>query len=313
VDWADRLEPFHHQVQNLITFCRRLPVTLLADDVGLGKTISAGLILSELMARRRVSRALVLCPKILGPQWVEELDEKFGVGARFVTGKELDAELTGTTPVVVSTYHSGAERLEQVEAGAFDMLILDEAHKLRNLHGSPKPPKMASRVRSALEQRLFKFVLMLTATPMQNRIWDLYSLIDLLTVARGHKHPLGTAQEFEQRFLQPRCSGRKLNPHGADEFRHTLKQYIARTTRTQARLPFPARVVERVSVALTPDERGLADIVAQHKRRPRPTSRRRKARRSPGPARARPGAARSAPASGGGRCAAPAAPSMTPR
>src|SRR5215470_10500354 len=50
VRWKERLEPFHHQVQNLITFCRRLPVTLLADDVGLGKTISAGLIASELAA-----------------------------------------------------------------------------------------------------------------------------------------------------------------------------------------------------------------------------------------------------------------------
>lgn len=58
--WRDRLKPFHHQIQNLFTFCRRLPVTLLADDVGLGKTISAGLILSELMTRKRVSRALVL-------------------------------------------------------------------------------------------------------------------------------------------------------------------------------------------------------------------------------------------------------------
>jgi hypothetical protein len=49
VDWKDRVEPFRHQVQNLMRFCRRLPVTLLADDVGLGKTISAGLIVSELM------------------------------------------------------------------------------------------------------------------------------------------------------------------------------------------------------------------------------------------------------------------------
>src|SRR4051794_26629296 len=54
-NWRERLEPFEHQVKNLFTFCRRLPVTLLADDVGLGKTISAGLILSELMARKRVS------------------------------------------------------------------------------------------------------------------------------------------------------------------------------------------------------------------------------------------------------------------
>lgn len=66
--WRDRLKPFHHQVTNLITFCRRLPVTLLADDVGLGKTISAGLIVSELLARSRLTKVLIVCPKLLGPQ-----------------------------------------------------------------------------------------------------------------------------------------------------------------------------------------------------------------------------------------------------
>jgi SNF2 family DNA or RNA helicase len=71
--WRDRMEPYHHQVTNLITFCRRLPVTLLADDVGLGKTISAGLIMSELIARSHLSKILIVCPKLLGPQWQEEL------------------------------------------------------------------------------------------------------------------------------------------------------------------------------------------------------------------------------------------------
>ena len=74
--WKDLVKPYEHQITNLITFCRRLPVTLLADDVGLGKTISAGLIASELMARRRLSNILVVCPKILGPQWKEELKSK---------------------------------------------------------------------------------------------------------------------------------------------------------------------------------------------------------------------------------------------
>jgi SNF2 family DNA or RNA helicase len=76
--WRDRLSPYHHQATNLITFCRRLPVTLLADDVGLGKTISAGLIMSELMSRSRLSKVLIVCPKLLGPQWKEELEGKFG-------------------------------------------------------------------------------------------------------------------------------------------------------------------------------------------------------------------------------------------
>jgi SNF2 family DNA or RNA helicase len=70
--WRDKLTPYHHQVTNLITFCRRLPVTLLADDVGFGKTISAGLIASELISRSRVSKIPIVCPKLLGPQWKEE-------------------------------------------------------------------------------------------------------------------------------------------------------------------------------------------------------------------------------------------------
>src|SRR6202042_1613743 len=64
--WRDRLKPYRHQISNLITFCRRLPVTLLADDVGLGKTISAGLVISELAARARLSRVLIVAPKLLG-------------------------------------------------------------------------------------------------------------------------------------------------------------------------------------------------------------------------------------------------------
>src|ERR1700749_2202933 len=79
--WQERLKPYHHQGSNLLTFCGRLPVTLLADDVGLGKTISAGLVASELIARSRVSKILVVCPKLLGPQWRDELQVKFDIPA----------------------------------------------------------------------------------------------------------------------------------------------------------------------------------------------------------------------------------------
>ena len=102
--WRDRMEPHHHQVTNLITFCRRLPVTLLADDVGLGKTISAGLIISELISRSRLSKILVVCPKLLGPQWQEELLTKFNIPSEIAIGRDLikaDLEETGaiiTTP-----------------------------------------------------------------------------------------------------------------------------------------------------------------------------------------------------------------------
>jgi superfamily II DNA or RNA helicase len=242
--WRDGFAPYHHQVQNLITFCRRLPVTLLADDVGLGKTISAGLVLGELIERKRVRRALVVCPAILGHQWVEELSGKFGINGIFVTGRELTQCLKHTdVPVVVTTYASARMHIATVRREQFDMLILDEAHKMRNLHGTDKPPLMAKQVRQALESRIFKFVLMLTATPIQNRVWDLYSLIDLLTVARGHRNPMGNPGEFRVRFVDD-AAGRRLRPRSADEFRSILRQYIVRTRREDAKLKFPERMVE---------------------------------------------------------------------
>src|SRR5687767_11009455 len=127
VNWKGRFEPYHHQVQNLIKFCRMLPVTLLADDVGLGKTISAGLVLAELMERRRVARALVVCPAILGPQWVEELASKFGIPSVFAKGQELTNSIErSVVPVVVTTYDSARNRIANLRSDHFDMLILDE-------------------------------------------------------------------------------------------------------------------------------------------------------------------------------------------
>lgn len=260
--WQGRVDPFDHQIQNLITFCRRLPVTLLADDVGLGKTISAGLILSELITRRRVRRALVVCPAILGPQWVDEFQTRFGISACFNVGSDCDALLTNASiPVVVTTYDTARDRLANIRSDSFQMLILDEAHRLRNLHGGTNPPQVATRFRAALEQRLFRFVLMLTATPIQNRLWDIYSLVDCLCVARGHQNPLGSPQEFTTQFVEHGSVGRRIRRGRGDEFRRILRQYIVRTRRVDCRLLFPERRIQTIAVRLTPQEVTLQRLV----------------------------------------------------
>ena len=263
VNWQDRLKPFHHQVRNLITFCRRLPVTLLTDDVGLGKTISAGLILSELMVRNRVSRTLVICPSILGPQWIEELESKFGIHGVFAKGGDLDGQLLGTSDVVSTTYQTASKRLAKIQPGQFDMLIIDEAHKLRNLYGSQKSPKMAEQIRKALNDRLFKYVLLLTATPIQNRLWDIYSLVDCLTVAKGHANPLGNPDQFKVRYIADR-DARQLYPWKAEEFRSILRQYLARTRRQDAKLSFPEREVRLYDVEPSIVDEKIQALIALH-------------------------------------------------
>jgi superfamily II DNA or RNA helicase len=262
--WHERLDPYHHQVTNLITFCRRLPVTLLADDVGLGKTISAGLIMSELAARGRLSKTLIVCPKILCPQWREELEAKFEIPATIATGRDLIAADPNDTGAVITTYNSARLYLEDIPEDRFEMLILDEAHKLRNLYGVQKTPQVAKRFRKALEDRRFRFVLMLTATPIQNRLWDLYSLVDLLTVARGHNNPFGTEGMFARRFIaDEKDKARQLKPEAREEFRSIVYGYMSRVRRGDAKLLFPDRVVQMHQVNPTPAELQLISVIAK--------------------------------------------------
>ena len=260
--WKDRLEPFEHQVQNLITFCRRLPVSIIADDVGLGKTISAGLILSELIARRKVNRCLVVCTKLIAPQWIEELHNKFGIDGQWATGSAVRVLFRGDSTVVATSYDAARDYMSEARSAGFDMLILDEAHKLRNLHGTNNPPKMATVIRKTLEERIFKYVLMLTATPMQNRIWDLYSLIDCLAVAKGHENPFGNQTAFAARYGNAlKYSGWSSTPAGV-EFRNTLRQYLVRTRRATVKLAFPKRILELKRVPATSFDRQLIAVVA---------------------------------------------------
>lgn len=262
--WHDGVSPYHHQVTNLITFCRRLPVTLLADDVGLGKTISAGLIVSELISRSRLSKILVVCPKLLGPQWKEELASKFGIPSTIATGRDLIRKEPEEQGVIITTYNSARLYLDDIPRDRFQMLILDEAHKLRNLYGVESPPLVARRFRAALQDRRFRYVLMLTATPIQNRLWDLYSLVDLLTVARGHQNPFGSEGMFARKFIaDSREKARQLKLEAREEFRSIVYGYMSRIRRADAKLSFPVRKVQMHKVEPTPAELELIQTIAK--------------------------------------------------
>ena len=262
--WQGRFQPYAHQIQNLITFCRRAPVALLADDVGLGKTISAGLIISELMTRRKISRTLVVCPKLLLPQWCEEMLSKFDIEAAHESGVSFKHLLRTDIPVSVTTYDTARRYFSEIQQAGYQMLVLDEAHKLRNLHGTANPPQFAEVMQNALRQRVFKYVLMLTATPIQNRLWDLYSLVDLLTAAKGHTNPLGSPATFKARYLADGSTkATKLHEGRAPEFRAHLAKYIVRTRREDAQLKFPERQVKLVRAKASSGEVQLLELVTE--------------------------------------------------
>ena len=198
------------------------------------------------MSRGRLNKVLIVCPKSLGEQWKDELASKFDIPAEIATGKKLLSADPASTGAVITTYNSARIYLDRLPEDRFEMLILDEAHKLRNLYGTPDTPQVATRFRQALEERRFRFVLMLTATPIQNRLWDLYSLVDLLTVAHGHENPFGSEGMFARRFIAD----------SKETARQTIRNAPLQEVPLVAHLGSVARLVRRPLVV--PD-RPLAD------------------------------------------------------
>src|SRR5262249_17916147 len=222
------------------------------------------LIISELVARARLSKVLIVCPKVLAEQWKEELDAKFSIPAEVAIGRDLVDADPGDIGAVVTTYNTARRYLEELPKDRFQMLILDEQQRLRNLHGSERAPQVATCFKKALEQRRFRFVLMLTATPIQNRLWDIYSLVDLLTIARGHENPFGNEDAFAKRFVaDQRQQARQLKPQSHEEFRSIVYGYMSRTRRGDAKLYFPDRVVQMHRVEPTKAELELIKLLAK--------------------------------------------------
>jgi SNF2 family DNA or RNA helicase len=172
-----------HQVEAAI-FALRSPFSkgvMLCDEVGLGKTIEAGLVLCQLWAERR-RRLLIVCPAALRKQWQTELEEKFHLPTRVVDQTVFERLLREgrsnpfyTDKVVIVSYHYAARRAQEIRSVPWDLVVFDEAHKLRNSHRESNV--VGQRLRWAFEGRR---KILLTATPLQNNLSELYGLASFL-------------------------------------------------------------------------------------------------------------------------------------
>ena len=235
------VNPFRHQIEAAIKYFRHLaPRGLVADDVGLGKTVIAGLITAELMARGRVRSLLIVAPRPLVDQWKGELINKFGIAAEAAAGADFDR--VRNHPVLLTTYQTAAARVDFLIERGFDLVIMDEAHKLRSLNGPGGGSTMAQAFHKFMANRGAKFLLMLTATPLQNKLWDIHSLMEILCAPQPN--PLGSEEEFAARFIADgKGNARKMLEEAKDEFRRRAGVYISRTRRVDVGLMFPKRLV----------------------------------------------------------------------
>lgn len=172
-----------HQIEAAL-FALRSPLSkgvLLADEVGLGKTIEAGLVLCQYWAERR-RNILVVTPASLRKQWALELSEKFNLPSIVLDAKTYKDQQKLGVPnpfrdkhIIICSMHFAASRAEELKEIAWDLVAIDEAHKLRNAYRESN--RLGQRIRWATEDRK---KLLLTATPLQNSLLELYGLSTLI-------------------------------------------------------------------------------------------------------------------------------------
>lgn len=212
---------------------------ILADEVGLGKTIEAGLVLKEYLVRGLVSKILILVPASLVLQWVRELNIKFGISA--IAQKKT---YSWDNAIVVASMDTAKRdpHKEMLLANEYDMLIIDEAHKLKN---------KKSTNYQFVQQLRKKYCLLLTATPVQNDLGELFNLITLLKPGQ-----LGNQGEFASNFVVD-----KRQPKNEVLLRDELSKVMIRNRRGEGPVTFTKRKVRNIPLILSDEEKSLYDGV----------------------------------------------------
>jgi SNF2 family DNA or RNA helicase len=244
--------PFGYQVKAAQAALRRFRGRgLLCDEVGLGKTIEAGLVLKEYLLRQMVNRVLIITPPALVEQWREELASKFGLTDFIVNYdpefRELGPQAWTAFPRVVASLATArrSEHRRVITDIVYDLVVVDEAHHLKSR------ASVSWKFVNALQK---KYILMLTATPVQNSLDELYNLITILKPGQ-----LKTPREFRRRFV---VQGDPRLPKNRGRLRELLADVMVRHARGQVGVQLPPRRAHTVRLRLEPDEQALYDDVS---------------------------------------------------
>jgi SNF2 family DNA or RNA helicase len=172
-----------HQIDAAL-FAFRSPLSkgaILADEVGLGKTIEAGILLSQKWAERK-RKLLIIVPANLRKQWNQELADKFFLPSVILETRTFNEQIKAgnlnpfnRNEIVICSYHFARSKDSYIRQGDWHLVVIDEAHRLRNVY------KPASRIANAIKDAVAPFPkVLLTATPLQNSLLELYGLVSVV-------------------------------------------------------------------------------------------------------------------------------------
>jgi superfamily II DNA or RNA helicase len=245
------LEILRHQIETARKVLRQFHGrVLLADEVGLGKTIEAGIVLKEYLLRGMVEKVLVLVPASLVGQWREELESKFDI----TCATTLDALLRGDPDrfwdekLVIASLALArrSEHAQRLLARGFDLVIVDEAHHLCD---------RASQSYKLVDRLKKRFLLLLSATPVQNDLTELYNVLTLLKPGI-----FKTLKEFRAAYT---VGGKARQPANPERLRELMRGAMIRNTRAVVALKLPRRHATTLQVVPSePERRAYAELVS---------------------------------------------------
>ena len=224
---------------------------ILADEVGLGKTMEAGIILKEFLISGLAKSVLILVPPSLIYQWQDELQTKFNLN--FTQKDDSNFIDPASHELLIYSHSSATSSTKKVflTKRNWDMIIVDEAHSMKNA---------STQKHQLLKELSRKFTLFLSATPIQNNLSELYNLVELLKPGT-----FGTLSEFKTRYADD-TQMRRINPFFKDELQKKLSKIIIRTTRQQVKkyIKFTDRIAITKILKPTNDERDLYDKITNY-------------------------------------------------
>jgi SNF2 family DNA or RNA helicase len=234
-----------YQREGALRLIRDLNATaLLADEVGLGKTITAAMVIKEGVVRGFLKKVVILTPPSLVDQWVAELWEKFELDFHIVESAEdwgkYDFVIASIDRVKIFDRAEGRFKHKGAHDVSWDLVIVDEAHKLKERN------TVRWRFVDRLQKKRF---LLLTATPFQNDLLELYNLLHILK--RGH---LGTVKEFRKKFLY---KGNKRHPLNPLELKKKLEEVMVRRRRDETGINYKKRIPKIVTIEMTEQEKKI--------------------------------------------------------
>lgn len=251
-----------HQVEAAL-FAFRNPFSrgaILADEVGLGKTIEAGLLISQKWAERK-RRILVIVPANLRKQWSQELADKFHLPSSILEHATFNESIRAGNlnpfqrdGVVLCSYQFARTKEPYLRQTNWDLVVIDEAHRLRNVY------KTSSKIATAIKQAVAPFPkVLLTATPLQNSLLELYGLVSIID-----DFAFGDFKSFRARFA------RLGNDVDFTELKERLRPLCKRTLRKQVLqyVPYTNRHALVQEFVPTAEEQQLYDVVSEYLRQP---------------------------------------------